>query len=308
MNIITIGPKKNINMDVIKYNFALSELQPFVYDFQQYGSIYEHPGSDMHEAIHLLIMLNGTFDVEIGGSRDLFTTGSIILIAPWEVHGNYIMRNHVRLLSVTIAPGVLTTGLSAIAPWLEALLLMPPSARMKQLNACRCGEPCMAFAEKFFDLASLTDTAVSDASEQRLEMPEALQQASHFVHILQLFIEIFSRTGELTSSGEKHHMQLRLQPALNLLASGRITPLTTARAASECNLSNGYFNLIFKQIYGLSFYAYELKYRLRRAESELRSSNATIKELAQKWGFADASHFSRTFKRFYGIAPANYRL
>ena len=118
-------------MDVIKYNFALSEQQPFVYGFQQYGPFYEHPGSDMHEAIHLLIMLNGTFDVEIGGSRDLFSAGSVILIAPWEVHGIYIMRNHVRLLSITIAPGLLNSGLSAIAPWLEALLLMPPSARMK---------------------------------------------------------------------------------------------------------------------------------------------------------------------------------
>ena len=127
-------------MDVVKYNFALSEQQPFVYDCQQYGAIYEHPGSDMHEAMHLLIMLEGSFDVEIGGARGIFSAGDIILIAPWEVHGNYIMRGHVRLFSITIAPTLLHIGLSGASQKLNTLLLLPPMERMQLLNRQFFGE------------------------------------------------------------------------------------------------------------------------------------------------------------------------
>ena len=135
-------------MDIVKYNFALSDQQPFVYDCQQYGLRYEHPGSDMHEALHLLIMLNGSFDVEIGGSRDLFSAGDIILIAPWEVHGNYIMRKQVKLFSITVAPTLLRSGLSAAAARLDALLLLSPQERMQLLNRSGVAEACKMFVEK----------------------------------------------------------------------------------------------------------------------------------------------------------------
>lgn len=294
-------------MDVVKYNFALSDQQPFVYDCQQYGLCYEHPGSDMHEALHLLIMLNGSFDVEIGGSRDLFSAGDIILIAPWEVHGNYIMRNQVKLFSITVAPTLLRSGLSAAAARLDALLLLSPQERMQLLNRSGVAEACKMFVEKNIPSEMWLPQAPVSASEKRIELSDPLTQSAHFVQILQLFINILTQSGPLEPEGGKSRLLLRIQPALHLLSSGSERPLTVNRAAQECHLSSSYFNVIFQQLYGMSFYAYELKYRLRRAESDLRHTAATVKELSERWGFADAAHFSRTFKKHYGTAPSFYR-
>ncbi|MGB3698648.1 MAG: helix-turn-helix domain-containing protein [Gordonia sp. (in: high G+C Gram-positive bacteria)] len=47
--------------------------------------------------------------------------------------------------------------------------------------------------------------------------------------------------------------------------------------------------------------------RLARARDELAVSDTPIAALADKWGFADASHFSRTFKSFYGTSPSDFR-
>ncbi|MGV9557302.1 helix-turn-helix domain-containing protein [Streptomyces sp. NPDC003522] len=48
--------------------------------------------------------------------------------------------------------------------------------------------------------------------------------------------------------------------------------------------------------------------RLERAHDELlqRGANANVSEIAAHWQFADASHFIRYFKSFYGTTPAAY--
>ncbi|MBB4689550.1 AraC family transcriptional regulator [Amycolatopsis jiangsuensis] len=43
--------------------------------------------------------------------------------------------------------------------------------------------------------------------------------------------------------------------------------------------------------------------RLTRAREELETTDASVTETAHRWGFADASHFARAFRREYGCAP-----
>ena len=40
---------------------------------------------------------------------------------------------------------------------------------------------------------------------------------------------------------------------------------------------------------------------------QLLASGRTVKEVANQMGYKQASHFSREFKRYYGIAPADVR-
>jgi AraC-like DNA-binding protein len=48
--------------------------------------------------------------------------------------------------------------------------------------------------------------------------------------------------------------------------------------------------------------------RLARAREELTDGDRPISAIAHRWGFSDASHFSRSFKAQYGAAPSDYRL
>jgi AraC family transcriptional regulator, positive regulator of tynA and feaB len=48
--------------------------------------------------------------------------------------------------------------------------------------------------------------------------------------------------------------------------------------------------------------------RLARAREELAESDRSVASIAHRWGFADTSHFSRSFKARYGTSPSAYRL
>ena len=47
--------------------------------------------------------------------------------------------------------------------------------------------------------------------------------------------------------------------------------------------------------------------RPARARADVTESDQPISNIAQRWGFSDTSHFSRTFKAHYGCSPTDYR-
>ena len=50
--------------------------------------------------------------------------------------------------------------------------------------------------------------------------------------------------------------------------------------------------------------------RLEKVEFELKdlkNKKLSITEIALKWGFGDSAHFSKIFKKVYGISPRQFR-
>jgi len=61
----------------------------------------------------------------------------------------------------------------------------------------------------------------------------------------------------------------------------------------------------FKERYGLPPHAYQICAQLGRSRTLLRQGYSAS-EVAHACGFADQSHFGRTFKRVFGITPGAY--
>lgn len=55
-------------------------------------------------------------------------------------------------------------------------------------------------------------------------------------------------------------------------------------------------------------YQYQLQNKLNGAESYLKEHpTATLREAAKNFGFYDEFHFSRQFKKMFGVPPGEYR-
>ncbi len=52
---------------------------------------------------------------------------------------------------------------------------------------------------------------------------------------------------------------------------------------------------------------YVLRVRMGKAKRLVRTTSASIGEVAAKCGFQDVAHFSRAFKQFFGVTPSQYR-
>lgn len=64
---------------------------------------------------------------------------------------------------------------------------------------------------------------------------------------------------------------------------------------------------IFKEQTGYTPLQFSLWNKMNLAVGLLENTTTPISEIIEKIGFFDASHFSRTFKRFHGCSPSEYR-
>jgi AraC-like DNA-binding protein len=77
--------------------------------------------------------------------------------------------------------------------------------------------------------------------------------------------------------------------------------------AQNFYLSPHYFGEIFKQVTGTNIKACHNMMKMNRAIDLLKNSSLQITEIAGKLGFDNIHYFSRKFKEFYKVSPAEYR-
>lgn len=84
-------------------------------------------------------------------------------------------------------------------------------------------------------------------------------------------------------------------------------PLEIAKLAQVSGLSVSQFGRRFRAIFQYTPLRFLVRYRLIRSSEMLVRSNLTVSHIAQEVGFYDHSHFSREFRRLFGLSPGAYR-
>lgn len=83
--------------------------------------------------------------------------------------------------------------------------------------------------------------------------------------------------------------------------------ISLEEAAAQSYISAGYFSTLFREKAGETFSDYVIRMRIETAKEYLREGRYTVAEVARRVGYADARHFSKTFRKLVGIKPTLYR-
>lgn len=81
---------------------------------------------------------------------------------------------------------------------------------------------------------------------------------------------------------------------------------TIEQAAAACHMDGAYLCRLFRRFGQVPPYRFLVKLKMNRAIELLLDQRLMVKEVADALGFADAFHFSRTFKRIYGLSPERF--
>lgn len=83
--------------------------------------------------------------------------------------------------------------------------------------------------------------------------------------------------------------------------------VSIAEWSAACGLNPDYFSRMFKAHTGMSPKTWLIEARLQRAARMLAYKESTVEQVAASCGFNCPFHFSRSFKRRFGLPPASYR-
>jgi|GEM_PF-4953297 len=255
----------------------------------------ERTAASHGDAFELLWLQDGELDVAFGDRRVHLEAGAVLLVPPgWMQH--WRCARPTRLFHTQIA---------LEAPSLAAVL------RRESLRAIRAPGVRHAVAA----LAGTLGEAPRDAA-QELRLLRALLA---FVASLDDADDACEEIGEeggaddgsASHAGPMLHaarddIAERLAAAMSeRVARGEAVVLATLAAAE--GVCPGYANRLFHQRFGMAPREYLARCREERACALLTGTALSLEAIAERLGFGEASHFTRQFKRWTGVAPSAFR-
>ncbi len=153
---------------------------------------------------------------------------------------------------------------------------------------------------------SLVELAVTESTAPRPGSGCTLSRLSEL-----LFVEVVRRyVAQLPPEGVGWFAGLRdpnIGLALQKLHERPTYDWSLEELGKECGLSRSVLAERFAELVGIPPIQYLAKWRIQLAASLLRSSRASLAEIAESVGYGSEAALSRAFKRQVGVAPAHYR-
>ena len=100
------------------------------------------------------------------------------------------------------------------------------------------------------------------------------------------------------------------EPILRSLATieaNLLEKLTVEALAGDIHFSKHYYQRMFREIVGDSVMHYVARRKITLAAKELATTDATILEIALKYGYESHEGFTRSFQSIMGVSPSKYR-
>lgn len=144
------------------------------------------------------------------------------------------------------------------------------------------------------DFASLQGPVAARVMRTAMDLISALLSTAALAH---------------TSVSDREHLSLILRIRRHItdhLGDSDLGPENIARAVY---ISTRHLHALFQE-QGTTVSAWIREHRIEAIRQDLAdplSANRSIADIAARWGYPDASHFSRTFRQQIGVAPSAFR-
>lgn len=167
-----------------------------------------------------------------------------------------------------------------------------------------------AMAEQIMELAvttlmRLTDTVCNDAEDDGiLETLDDCFCPEHVIYRLERWLhDTIARYEALLHSKEGR----LIKTVKAFVEENYFKPIGLNETAEVVSLNPIYFSALFREQTGEKFTTYLQNVRIGKAKHLLKTTNLSIKKVAEQVGYIDEKYFSRLFLKATGVKPVEYR-
>jgi AraC-like DNA-binding protein len=238
-----------------------------------------------HDAYTIPVIEAGAEMYQYRGSRYVAEAGSVPIINPGELH----------------------TGSRAIDEGWRYRVLYAPVDYLQQLAQDIAGT---AQPLPWFDADVIRDIdlarRLSHAHRLLEANGDALAAHAAMLDALSTLLVRYGRTQPPVEPRRAAAGDSRVRAMKERLVSELATPVTLAELADSVALSPFHAARLFTRATGLAPHAWRNQIRLQRSLAPLRAG-VPVTEVAAASGFTDQSHFTRHFRRMFGVPPGRWQ-
>ncbi len=257
-----------------------------IYAFDPWNEQGNKSDIHTHDFLEISIVLEGQANYTIEEQKFQLNAGQIMLFNPGTHHGEeqrtgtYSHQLHIGLTNISL-DGLKRNHL----PTKKAILNL--------------GEYQWEFLDKAWRL-------VKEYSEEQPEFQLMVKALiiEMLVLILRSLEKVQDNTVTLALSKNAKRKQYLVNHAIYYLENHHTQEITLEQLADTLYVSPTYLSKVFKESTGMSPINYLIQVRLKHAKELLANEQLTIREISQAVGYQDAYHFSKLFKKYYGVSPS----
>ncbi|PJJ83557.1 helix-turn-helix domain-containing protein [Mucilaginibacter auburnensis] len=136
-----------------------------------------------------------------------------------------------------------------------------------------------------------------------------LQNIGDFLETQGILLQLVSRfaINDVFKQKEVKYIPVKVLEAISFIALNLNNSLTVKFLADRANLNVDYFSRLFQQATGCRPAAYINQKKIERAQYLIVTSSSNYETIAEIIGFESLSHFSKTFKKFTGMTPREFK-
>ncbi|MDK2968206.1 MAG: two-component system, response regulator YesN [Lacrimispora sp.] len=129
------------------------------------------------------------------------------------------------------------------------------------------------------------------------------------IRILELWINNYFRwiMDYHTHQSDRKQMDMMSRAKRFILDNYANPELTLGSVAGFVGFNEKYFSTRFTKEEGVTFISYLTQVRIKKARELMETTDLKIYEISQSVGYNNVEHFTRVFKKHWGVSPGNYR-
>lgn len=252
-----------------------------------------------HYFMEMIYMLEGTAEMYDSGSRYIVRNGDFILFHPKSIHSIFSADGgHLRYAVLKFDLNQLNIKPS-YAPKIKELF---KSAEHKKMPIFFDSNASAAMGCR-----NLFMSCVREVEEKHYGYDLLIQ-----AHLYNLTMQVVRQWQSMGFSVENEAFQTSVSYDIDSITEYIEAHIKDAIQVSDiaqkCGMSYSCFAKKFHTIYGISCKEYIAKIRIFKVEDYLLFTDFDLSYISQETGFSDCSHMIRSFKKFRGITPKQFRL
>lgn len=259
----------------------------------------------------LYVMKKGTLYLSEGGRDYALGEGDIILLDPDFVHRGirasnceyyYVHFRHPQFRRLQADSGFLQNGMrlrseslqedrGSFGRYRDSWLRFPKMLHMRT-------------GKSYLTVVSLLESAM----ERNVNQMENYKVACA-CRIMEAFVEIAREAvsaGILEVMPEIPDSSRKVHELLNYLNANYREHITGSLIEEKFSCNFDYLNRVFRKNIGKTIFVYLNETRIHHAQELLATTSMKVSAIGYRVGFHDESYFSKVFKKYAGVSPAQY--
>lgn len=275
-----------------QYDITYEDLNPvFLYTTHGIRRSSEQPHS--HDFPEIAVILDGTGEFCVDGSTLPVKKGDLLLFNPGVMHqSRHISDSHQAAEFYTAFTNLRFRD-------------------MDENQNCFPGKPVLLHPKEkvFLQISRLAEAMMVEACHTELGRYFMLKS-----YLTQLILLLYrEQTGSASAAGtgyyfESNNKKYIVEQVVDYFERHFSEKISLDQIARNMYLSPFYISRLFKNEVGDTPINYLISLRMKEAEQLLLAQpDASVQDIAKSVGYEDAYHFSKVFKKHFGISPSNFR-